>query len=163
MLLQSCATRAKALVKLNSDRTSATPSTQVAAPTVIFSPTFHKFRFYPTFSINRFYFTMIIPPISFFLSLLVEPLTRLFLLSSMLRSLFLVPSSYVSFFIYIYLRILLYILSFRSVNLFSSHLFFNIAFLFILLSFSLFLLIFYHLILVSYFLNTNSNKSLLFL
>lgn len=43
VLLPSCATRARALVRLNSDRTSATPSAQVAAPVVIIiSPTYPR-------------------------------------------------------------------------------------------------------------------------
>lgn len=113
MLLQSCATRAKALVKLNSDRTSATPSTQVAAPTVIISPTFYKFRFLPhisqpTVSISQR--SLLI----FFLLFLIELLTDLFLLFFMLCFLSLVPSSCISFFIYIYLRTFLYIRSYLS-------------------------------------------------
>lgn len=47
VLLPTCATRAKALVRLNSDKTSATPSTQVAAPAAIISPTSHELRIAP--------------------------------------------------------------------------------------------------------------------
>ena len=51
VLLPSCATRARALVGLNSDRTSATPSAQVAAPVTIVSPTLSPFSRIPVFSV----------------------------------------------------------------------------------------------------------------